>query len=48
MVREHERRQLLAELGHVRNWVEQQVPNAKQGLQLQKIRAQLMRWWVDV
>jgi PKHD-type hydroxylase len=48
MVREHERRQLLAELGQIRRWVEQQSPDAAEGLRLQKIRAQLLRWWADV
>lgn len=48
MVREPERRQLLVELGTVRKWVERQSPEAREGLQLQKIRAQLMRWWSEV
>lgn len=48
MVREHEQRQMLAELGQLRHWVEQKVPESLEGLRLQKIRAQLLRWWAEV
>lgn len=48
MVRSAEQRQLLAELGQIRRWMEKQDPNARQGLQLQKVRGQLMRWWSEV
>jgi PKHD-type hydroxylase len=47
-VPEHERRQMLAELAQLKTQVEQTAPNSTQSLQLQKIRANLLRWWVDV
>ncbi|HUS23696.1 MAG TPA: Fe2+-dependent dioxygenase [Candidatus Binatia bacterium] len=47
MVREPERRLLLAELTGIKRWADQQGGSA-QSLQLQKIRANLMRWWAEV
>jgi predicted 2-oxoglutarate/Fe(II)-dependent dioxygenase YbiX len=47
-VREHERRRMLAELTQLKTAVEQTAPDSTQSLQVQKIRANLLRWWVDL
>lgn len=48
MIREHEKRMLLAELGAVRHTVNTAKPDSPESLQLQKIRANLVRMWADV
>jgi len=47
-VREHARRQMLTELAQLKTAVEQTAPDSMQSLQVQKIRANLLRWWVEV
>jgi PKHD-type hydroxylase len=47
-VRQHERRQMLAELAQLKAAVEQTAADSTQSLQVQKIRANLLRWWVDL
>ena len=48
MVREHEKRMMLAELAAVRRVVNAGKPDSAESLQLQKIRANLLRMWADV
>jgi len=48
MVREHEQRQVLAELGQLKQWADSMAQDSPQGLQLQKVRGLLLRWWADV
>lgn len=48
MVREHEKRLMLAELGSVRRALAPEGKDTPEALQLQKIRANLLRMWADV
>jgi PKHD-type hydroxylase len=48
MVRDYEKRRLLAELAQIRQWATEQAPDSRQVLQIMKIHAQLLRFWAEL
>jgi PKHD-type hydroxylase len=48
MVRDYEKRRLLAELAQIRQWAAEQAPDSRQVLQIMKIHAQLLRFWAEL
>lgn len=48
LVRDHTKRQMLFEFGRILRWLQETAPEARETLQLSKLRTNLLRMWAEV